>query len=416
MLSAAPRIMLTTDAVGGVWRYCLELAAGLEARGVECLLVTMGPPPSLAQRAEAAATCELRVTDLPLDWLAETPAQIADAARALAGIAQEWRADSIHLHTPALVPGANWPTPVVAVAHSCVGTWWDAVRGGALPPDLAWRAALIGTGLRGADLALAPSAAFAGDLTARYGLDRPVRVVHNGRRYLEKSPHSPCGRGLGGGVARGCPDARARLSNRAGLTPPPNALPPPPNPLPQGEGGLLLAGALDTTPRTGALTAGRLWDDGKNIRVLDAAAARCAIAIRAAGPTAGPNGTAIAFRNLHLLGNLDDAALAHEYAHAAAFVSVARYEPFGLAVLEAALAGCSLVLSDIPTFRELWDGAAIFVDPDDADAIARAIATAACDPACLSEAARGRARAYSAEAMATATLDVHRALLAVAAL
>ena len=43
------------------------------------------------------------------------------------------------------------------------------------------------------------------------------------------------------------------------------------------------------------------------------------------------------------------------------FVSVSRYEPFGLAVLEAAHAGCALVLSDIPTFRELWQGAASFV-------------------------------------------------------
>ena len=42
-------------------------------------------------------------------------------------------------------------------------------------------------------------------------------------------------------------------------------------------------------------------------------------------------------------------------------------------MLEAASAGCALVLSDIPTFRELWDGAALFVDPRDAQGFARAI-------------------------------------------
>ena len=46
---------------------------------------------------------------------------------------------------------------------------------------------------------------------------------------------------------------------------------------------------------------------------------------------------------------------------------MARYEPFGLAVLEAAQAGMRLVLSDIPSFRELWDGAATFVASRRAD-------------------------------------------------
>ncbi len=212
-----PRIMLTTDAVGGVWRYCLELAAGLTARGAQVLLVSMGPLPSAQQHAEAAATCGLRVTDLALDWLAETPAQIADAARSLAAIAADWGADSIHLHTPALVPEANWPAPVVAVAHSCVGTWWRAMRGREpMPPDLAWRAALVGAGLRAAEAAVAPSRAFARSLTAFHGLALPVHAIHNGRRPL----------------------------------------------------------ALVPDRRDFALTAGRLWDEAKNIRILDGAAAR----------------------------------------------------------------------------------------------------------------------------------------------
>ena len=55
------------------------------------------------------------------------------------------------------------------------------------------------------------------------------------------------------------------------------------------------------------------------------------------------------------------------------FISTARYEPFGLAVLEAAQFGCALILSDIPTFRELWNGCAIFIDPDDDVSAAKAI-------------------------------------------
>jgi glycosyltransferase involved in cell wall biosynthesis len=38
-------------------------------------------------------------------------------------------------------------------------------------------------------------------------------------------------------------------------------------------------------------------------------------------------------------------------------------------VLEAALSGCALVLGDIPSLRELWNDAAVFVPPNDAEAL-----------------------------------------------
>jgi glycosyltransferase involved in cell wall biosynthesis len=95
-------------------------------------------------------------------------------------------------------------------------------------------------------------------------------------------------------------------------------------------------------------------------------------------------------------------------------VSTAVYEPFGLAVLEAAQAGCALVLSDIATFRELWGGAAIFVPPNDEAAIAQAIAGLMSDPvarAALADAARQRSVRYSAEAMVAGVLEIYEAVL-----
>jgi glycosyltransferase involved in cell wall biosynthesis len=57
-----------------------------------------------------------------------------------------------------------------------------------------------------------------------------------------------------------------------------------------------------------------------------------------------------------------------EYLSAASiYVAPALYEPFGLTVLEAALSGCALVLSDIPSFRENWSGAALLIPPNDQD-------------------------------------------------
>lgn len=349
MLSAE-RILLTTDAVGGVWRYSMELAEGLRALGLSVRVVSLGPPPSPEQRAEAGD--ELIVTDLPLDWLAKSDSEIIDAAVSLAAMARDWGADGVHLHTPALASAARWPCPVVAVAHSCVGTWWRAVKGSApLPPDLAWRSALVGDGLRAADVIITPSRSFAHALSGWYRLERPVHAVANGRR-----------------------------------------------PLP-----------VPVLPRAGILTAGRLWDEAKNAATLDVAAARIATPIHAAGPVRDPTGACIGLQHVQPLGTLDEAALARAYARAAVFVSVARYEPFGLAVLEAAQAGCALVLSDIPTFRELWDGAARFVPPDDPDAIAQAIETALHAHEADGAAARARARRYTREAMTVATLALHPA-------
>ena len=58
---------------------------------------------------------------------------------------------------------------------------------------------------------------------------------------------------------------------------------------------------------------------------------------------------------------------------ASIFVHPARYEPFGLSALEAALSGCALVLGDIPSLRELWEGAATFVTVECEDSLEKAI-------------------------------------------
>jgi glycosyltransferase involved in cell wall biosynthesis len=119
--------------------------------------------------------------------------------------------------------------------------------------------------------------------------------------------------------------------------------------------------------------AARWWDAGKNGNVLDAAASRITWPILAAGPTVGPNSDKIFFRHAISLGSISNAETRHLMARSGVFISPSLYEPFGLAVLEAAKTGTPLLLADIPTYRELWAGAALFFPPRDADALAEAI-------------------------------------------
>jgi glycosyltransferase involved in cell wall biosynthesis len=101
-------------------------------------------------------------------------------------------------------------------------------------------------------------------------------------------------------------------------------------------------------------------------------------------------------------------------AQARVFASPTRYEPFGLTILEAALSGCALALGDIATLRELWDGAALFVDPDDVQGWRHALSHLTADDelaAELGSRARERAQQYSSQRMAEQYWRAYQTLL-----
>ncbi len=359
MADGGLRVLLTTDAVGGVRTYAAGLAAGLARRGVAVTLAVLGPVPDPdALRLDEPGVTVVE-TGLPLDWLAEDAAAIGRAGQALAALARETRADLVHLNSPALLAGTPFPCPVVVACHSCLKTWWDAVRGTPLPPDFAWRTELVRRAYAEADALIAPTEAFARVTADAYGLARAPDCVRNGAARPAEGP--PVG----------------------------------------------------AAPHVFA--AGRLWDEGKGMAVLDAAARDVPLPILAAGPTEGPNGARTALPSLRTLGPLDAAAMAAQLAARPIVCAPSLYEPFGLTVLEAAAAGCPLVLSDIPTFRELWDGAALFSPPGDAPALAAALADLATDPvrrAGFAEAARTRSARYGIDETVDGTLAVYRRGLA----
>jgi glycosyltransferase involved in cell wall biosynthesis len=353
------RILVCTDAVGGIWTYAIELAQAL--RGDFAIeFAILGPPPAPVQmQAAASAGAVVHATSLPLDWTAASANALAQTSEALAGLARRRGVDLVQLHTPALVGGVAWPAPVLAVVHSCVGTWWQAMRGDAQPPaDFAWRMAAVESGLGRADAVIVPTRTMRDALRRCYHVRRAIEVVHNTR-----------------GFALTMPDAE----------------------------------------RFGILAAGRLWDEAKNIALLDAAAELMdGIPVHAAGATSGPNGAGIALRSIRGLGAQSPDALRAEMGNARIFASPALYEPFGLAVLEAAQAGLPLVLADIPTFRELWADAAVFLTPRDPRVWANVLSTLHADVAqcsVMGEQARAHATRYDAGIFAGAMRGVYSGLI-----
>ncbi len=346
------KILVTTDAVGGVWRYSLELCAAWAERGIRIVLAVLGPAPDASQRQEAAAIpgLVLHHTGLGLDWTAPDVKTLEDGAEDLAALARRHRVQSVHLHAPALVGSAHWHAPVISVVHSCLLTWWLAMRAGAVPEEFRCRIQATSRGLRRADAIVAPSAAFAASVRHAYQLGRSIAVIHNGRRPLPlpKRPRAP-----------------------------------------------------------GVFAAGRLWDEAKNVAGLDAAGADLPAPVTVAGVTAQPAGAPVALRHARHAGVLNEAALAEHLAANTVFAGLSLYEPFGLAVLEAAQAGMALVLSDIPVFRELWNDAAIFVDPRSTESIHAGLRHALARPEPLARQAAERATMFGRDAMADATWRVH---------
>lgn len=350
----APRtLLMTADAVGGVWNYSLELCRGLAEHDVNVVLATMGPAPSPEQRADANALRNVTLVegDFRLEWMDAPWGDLASAGDWLLELEERYTPDLIHLNGYA--HGAlAWRAPTLMVGHSCVLSWWHAVNGEEAPPEWNRYQDVVRTGLHAADTVVAPSLTMLASLVRYYGALPRAEVIPNGCAV--------------GGVV-----GNAHGHERAGVD-------------------------AFHLKEPFVLSVGRLWDAAKNTATLARAARQIEWPVRVAGDVVGPAGAeAVGMSGgVELLGRCTPADLAGHYARAAIYALPARYEPFGLSVLEAALGGCALVLGDIASLRENWDGAAEFVPPNDSDALAACINTLAADePRRRRLAARARARA-----------------------
>lgn len=352
------RVLMTADTIGGVWTYAVQLITALRGHGVEIALATMGAPVSDSQRRQAAALDNLTLFEshYRLEWMDDPWSDVEQAGAWLRDLEQDFRPDIVHLNGYAHGQQA-FAAPVVIVAHSCCLSWWDAVKGETPPAYWERYRTEVAAGLAGAGLVIAPSSAMLAAIERWYAPPGPRRVIYNGRE-------------------------------RGHFAPGPK--------------------------QDYVLSVGRLWDEAKNLALLEQVAADVSWPIRVAGSTAGPDGGRSIRDGVRLLGVLDEPAVARQMNSAAIYAMPARYEPFGLSVLEAALSGCALVLGDIPSLREIWSDAAVYVDPTDPSSLRAALRRLAADPAtrqAYGDAAVQRAGYLTAARMAQSYVDAYRQLL-----
>lgn len=312
------RILMTADTMGGVWTYTIELIKALDSFGIQVALATMGHNLSSRQREQVAALPQVTLyeSNYKLEWMDNPWADLEAAGDWLLQINQEFNPDIIHLNN-FCHGNLNWGKPVVMVVHSCVSSWWQAVIGEAAPTDWAKYQRVVAEGLQAADLVIAPTAAMLQEAQELYGPFRQSQVIYNGQdtakfKYTHKEPF--------------------------------------------------------------VFSMGRVWDDAKNISLLAQAGADLNWPVYIAGDARHPvTGHTLELPNVHFLGVLSETEIIDWLSRAAIFSLPVKYEPFGLAILEAALSGCALVLGDIPTQREIWGAAATYVNASNASELTSAI-------------------------------------------
>ena len=335
-------VLITSDTVGGVWTYTQELVTGLVHAGHRVTLVSFGKLPIPHQTAwmQNLPGLDYRPTEYRLEWMEIANRDIEESKRYLELLIAEVKPDVLHFSQYCYGDLAT-NIPKVVVAHSDVVSWWAAVHG-CEPDDTPWMRNYrdaVANGLRGADLVVAPSQWMLDQVSKFYLQPAAGQVIYNGRTPLLFDPNS----------------------QKDDLV----------------------------------VSVGRVWDPAKNVSILMQREQEARVSIVGWEREPGRQDRHRSVRapaNVSMLGQKSQAELREIYGRAAIYAATSRYEPFGLAPLEAALSRCALVLNDNPVFHELWDGAGVFFKQDDAEDCVKRVDELRKDPESWAECAN---RAYS---------------------
>lgn len=357
------RILMTTDTVGGVWTFTKELTQELLKNQCSVALVSLGRKPTRDQQAWADAQYatwgkhfRYDALDIPLEWMTENARAFSEAAPRLEKIATEFGAELL-LSSQFCFGALGIDIPRAVVAHSDVLSWAEACRPGGLEESewLDTYRELVQKGLAEADALTAPTQWMLDALAKGFRLPNERRVIANGIAAPQKN--------------------------------------------------------LSSERLTQAVTAGRLWDEAKNLRMLEAVDSPIPILI--AGETAHESKNIGTYdTDVTLLGLLEHDKLLEVFSESAIYICSSRYEPFGLAPLEAAMCGCAVLAHDIPPLHEVWEDAALYFS--DVNSLSSWLWRLSDHPWLLNEAreiAGNRAREFTAGRMAEGYLNLFRSML-----
>jgi len=321
-------VLVTTDTLSGVWTYTQELVTGLVGRGVRVTLVSLGdiPLPRQTEWMNRLEGLDYHPTAFRLDWMQEGQPDLRDSSAYITALVEELDPDLLHFNH-ICYGNLAVPTPRVVVAHGDLISWWNAVHGHEPKPSrwLDWYRATVICSLRQADVVVAPSVWMLDSIRSCYTRPHRDAVIYNGRNPISFNPY--------------------------------------------------------VNKDDSVLAVGRLWDAGKQVNLLtkhahplpvcivgsDTPVAEPMVPIRADVRVATDD-----FR-VALRGPQTEAQLRMLYSRAAIYAATSRYEPFGMAALEAALSRCAIIANDIPSFREIWGDAAIYFEENNAASLADVI-------------------------------------------
>lgn len=346
------RILMTADVVGGVWTFAQELAAGLLERDCDVCLVSFGGCPSFAQQEQCNVMERVwgdrfryYESEAPLEWMDSNDRTYPEGAPLLLRVANEFLPNAM-VSSQFCFGALPIAIPKIIVAHSDVMSWAECCRGGPLE-DSAWLRRyrkLVARGLRTADAVVAPTRWMMGALARNFTFLCETMVIPNGRSIND-------------------------VENR--------------------------------DRELQAVTAGRLWDEAKNIAALRNVQFPLPLVI--AGRAAHDLPRLV---NTKLAGSLDPDEMLELFRESSIYICPSRYEPFGLAPLEAALCGCAVVANDIPSLREVWEeGALYFCGPVQLEAVLRELCESPERLCAARLRSRNRARKFTRERMADAYLQ-----------
>jgi len=318
-------VLVTADTMSGSWTYTRELVTGLVTRGIRVTLVTFGEIPLPDQTAwmDLLHGLEYRPTAFRLEWMDDAPQDLHESSEFLTNLVREIKPDLLHAHQ---FCHGDLPVeiPRVVMAHGDVITWTEAVQGCAPRPTrwLKWYRETILRGIAAADAVVAPSACMLNTLITTYGRPHRAAIIYPGRNPIFFNPY--------------------------------------------------------VSKDDSVLSVGRLLDAGKQVFLLTQHTHPFSVCIVGAEQTVpipripiradvkiSTDQTTVAIR-----GPQTEAQLRALYSRAAVYAATARYEPLGIAPLEAAFSRCAIVANDIPTFREIWGDAALYFRTNDAASLA----------------------------------------------